>query len=265
MKLGIFDSGLGGLMIAKSIKASMPSYDMVYLGDTLHVPYGKRSKQAIYQYTKSAVEFLFAQDCQIIILACNTASAAALRRLQQEYLIEAYPERRILGVVVPTLETCIDLGYQNIGLIGTDYIVNSEIYAQELAKLSPAIKLTAQATPLLVPLIENQGMQWIKPILQDYLAPLVLQNIEACILGCTHYIYIQDLIQQECGSDIKIISQADIIPHKLLDYLQRHKDMDDMLSKRGHMDFYITDQTSNYKDTTKHLYDDHVDMKVVNL
>lgn len=265
MKIGVFDSGLGGLMIARAIKRHMPGYDMVYLGDTLHVPYGKRSQEAIYTYTKNAVEFLFRQDCQLIILACNTASAAALRRLQQEYLPKAYPERRILGVVVPTLETCVDEGHKNIGLIATEYTIQSDIYAQELQKINPAIKLTSQATPLLVPLIEHKGMKWMEMILRDYMRPLIEADIEACVLGCTHYVYIKDMIQQVCGDHVKVISQDEIIPLKLADYLQRHSEMDLLLGKSGSLEFYITDKTADYKDTTKTLYDADVDVQLVNL
>lgn len=171
MKLGVFDSGLGGLLIARAIRETLPDVDMVYFGDTLHLPYGNRSVEAIYAYSRNAMDFLFAQDCQLVVTACNTVSASALRPLQQVYLPARFPDRRILGVVVPTLECCLDRGYKNLGVIATHHIVRSGIYAAELTKLDPAIKIHQQATPLLVPMIENDGMKWIRPVLEEYLAP----------------------------------------------------------------------------------------------
>src|SRR5688500_9769698 len=132
MKLGVFDSGLGGLVIAKSIRAALPEHDMIYLGDTLHVPYGSRSEEAVMRYTRQSMEFLFKQNCQLIIMACNTASAITLRHLQQNFLVQEYPKRRILGVVVPTLELAIEKGYKRIGLLATERIVRSAIYKTEL-------------------------------------------------------------------------------------------------------------------------------------
>ena len=181
MKLGVFDSGLGGLLIAKAIREAMPDIDMLYYGDTLHLPYGSRSQDAIYNYTLQAVEQMFAADCGLIIIACNTASAAALRRLQQEYLPKAYPQRRILGVVVPTLEVAVERHHKKFGLLTTRYIADSGIYANELQKINPEIELYASAAPLLVPMIEQGGMKWIRPVLEDYMRPLLAKDID-CLL-----------------------------------------------------------------------------------
>ncbi|MEZ5919043.1 MAG: glutamate racemase [Alphaproteobacteria bacterium] len=211
MKLGIFDSGLGGLMIAEAINRHLSALDTVYLGDTLHLPYGNRSEDTIYECTRAAMEFLLgAQDCRLVIVACNTASAAALRRLQQEWLPVHYPERRILGVVVPTLEAALERGARHIGLIGTNYIVHSEIYPQELRKINPAIRFEQQATPLLVPLIEHDGAPWLDSVLAHYLAPLLAQQVETLILGCTHYVCLKETIRTQTGLDV--ISQDEIIP-----------------------------------------------------
>jgi glutamate racemase len=156
-KIGVFDSGLGGLYIGRAIRAALPAYDYVYLGDTLHVPYGRRSDAVIYYLCTRAMTYQFERGCDLVIMACNTASASALRRLQQEWLPAHAPDKRILGVVVPTLETALDHGTTRIGLLATQRTVASRIYEAELQKINPAVKLFAQAAPLLVPLIEDRG------------------------------------------------------------------------------------------------------------
>jgi glutamate racemase len=210
------------------------------------MPYGSRSEEAIYSYTKAAMEHLFVQgDCQLIITACNTASASALRKLQREYLPEVYPERRILGVVVPTIEYALDQGYTKLGLIGTNYTVHSNVYEEELGKINPAIKIFQVNTPLLVPLIEHDGMVWMEEVLDHYILPLIEENsIEALILSCTHYACLKDIIRERYG--IQVISQDEIIPLKLRDYLCRHPESDVLISRGGGEAFYVTDMTKNY-------------------
>lgn len=254
MKLGVFDSGLGGLLIAKSIRAAMPEIDMVYFGDTLHLPYGNRSVEAIYDYSRKAMDFLFMQDCRLIVTACNTVSASALRPLQQKYLPERYPERRILGVVVPTLECAIDRGYKNLGVIATNHIVNSGIYEAELQKIDPAIRIHHKATPLLVPLIENGGMKWVKPVLEEYLEPLLAQDIECLILGCTHYPFLKEIIAEIAGPGVALLSQDEIIPEKLADYLRRHPEIAGDIGRSGDSSFYVSDITNSYLDAAYHIY-----------
>lgn len=260
MKLGIFDSGLGGLMIAEAINRHFEALDTVYLGDTLHLPYGNRSEGTIYECTRAAMDFLLgAQGCRLVIVACNTASAAALRRLQQEWLPRYYPERRILGVVVPTLEAALERGARHIGLIGTNYIVRSEIYPQELRKINPNIRFEQQATPLLVPLIEHEGEEWLESVLARYLAPLLAHGIETLILGCTHYVCLKDMIRSQTGLDV--ISQDEIIPLKLEDYLHRHSEIDGDLDREGRRDFYVTDLTDNYVKSAQHIYGAPIDIR----
>ncbi|MDP7141960.1 MAG: glutamate racemase [Alphaproteobacteria bacterium] len=264
MKLGVFDSGLGGLLIAKAIEDNRPDIDMVYLGDTLHVPYGKRSKDAIYDYSRHAIDYLFSEkDCQIVLTACNTVSAAALRTLQQTYLPDAYPDRRILGVVVPTLEEAISSGYKNIGIIATEYIVESDIYAAELKKLDPSFTIHQQATPLLVPLIENNGLKWVKPILEDYLEPLLAAQVECLILGCTHYPHLMPVLRDILGDQFPILSQVDIIPYKLNDYLQRHPVFDEKIGKNGTKEYLVTDITRGYKETALSIYNKEIEIQHV--
>lgn len=266
MKIGIFDSGLGGLVIGQAVMNALPDYDYIYLGDTLHVPYGKRSGETIYNLTKRAVEWLFEQDCQLILIACNTASATALRRLQQAYLpTSPYKDRRVLGVVVPTLEAAIDHGATNIGLIGTQYTIQSDVYGQELKKLNPAINIMPQATPLLVPLIENQGLKWVRPILEEYLTPLRDKDIENLILGCTHYPMLKPFITEIMGADFPLISQEDIIPHKVVDYLNRHTEHETLLTKNGARRFCVTDLASHYSDTASHLFGGDLKLETVTL
>lgn len=263
MKLGVFDSGIGGILIAGAIRRHMPDPDMIYLGDTLHLPYGNRSENAIYTFAERCVDYLFRRDCQLIIMACNTASASALRRLQQNYLARNYPSRRVLGVVVPTVEYALDLGYTNIGLIGTNYTVRSNIYETELRKINPAIRLHQVNTPLLVPLIENGGMKWVGGVLDDYLAPLLKENIEALILSCTHYVCLKDMIRQRYG--LKVISQDEIIPVKLEDYLRRHPETSGLLSRQGKTEFLVTDLTQGYIEGAGLFYGGPVKLEQVNI
>ena len=264
MKLGLFDSGLGGVMIARSIRASLPDIDMVYLGDTLHVPYGNRSEEAIYTYTKAAIEHLFTQyNCQLIVVACNTSSASALRRLQQTYLPKAFPNRRILGVVVPTIEYAIEKGHTCLGLIGTNYTVTSRIYEEELLKINPDIKIHQANTPLLVPLIENDGMAWIEDVLDHYIQPLLEKNIEALILSCTHYTCLKEIIRERYNIDV--YAQDEIVPLKLAEYLKRHPEIDNLISKTGDAAFYVTDLTESYAKKATEFYGESVDLSPVQI
>lgn len=255
MSIGIFDSGIGGLVMARAFRAALPRYDFLYLGDSLHVPYGPRSADAIYDFTRRGVEALFARDCPLVIIACNTASTNALRRLQQEYLPHSpYADRRILGVIVPTLEATLSGGHKRIGLIGTNFTVQSGIYRDELQKIDPAIELHAKAATLLVPLVESNGLQYAEPILRDYLAPLLEKNIDSLILGCTHYPLFKPLLARLLPKSVDVISQDDVIPPKLIDYLQRHPEMETRLSKNSKMRALLTDVTPTYEATGNQLF-----------
>lgn len=265
MKLGVFDSGLGGLLIAKSIREHMPDIDMMYFGDTLHLPYGNRSLDAIYAYSCRAVDFLFAEGCNLIVVACNTVSASALRKMQQVYLPNNYPERRILGVVVPTLECAIDRGYKKIGLIGTNYTVKSNVYADELQKIDSSISIYQAAAPLLVPLVENDGMPWVDSVLEHYLRPILMQNIEGLILGCTHYVFLKDNISSIVGGGISLLSQDEIIPEKLADYLRRHPEISAPIERNGKSEFFVSDITQGYKNAAYKMYGHEIDLQLADL
>lgn len=265
MKIGIFDSGLGGLNIARSIHQLIPEYDSIYLGDTMHVPYGNRSSEMIYKLTERAVTKLFAEDCKLIIIACNTASAKALRKLQQEYLPKYYPDRRILGVIVPTLETAISLKVKKIGLIATSYIVDTAVYTEELNKLDNDIEILPVATPLLVPLIENDGHKWVKEILSDYLKNIQDKNIDSIILGCTHYGILKEVTQEILGDTIQVISQDEFIPIKLKQYLNNHNEIEAELNKDNKYQFLVTDLTSNYQDKASAIYGRKIELVKTNI
>lgn len=245
--IGIFDSGLGGLVMTKAFRKALPQYDFLYLGDTLHVPYGPRSAQAIYDFTLEAVKYLFSQNCPLVIIACNTASANALRRLQQTYLAENYPDRRVLGVIVPTIEAAVSTGHHHIGLIGTAFTVQSGTYRDELQKINPQIRLNAKSTPLLVPLAENNGLKYAGPVLHDYLDPMVQDGIDCLILGCTHYPLFREQIAQILPQGVDIIGQDEVVPPRLVDYLQRHPEIDSQLTQNGELIPHLTDVTPTYQ------------------
>jgi glutamate racemase len=264
MKIGIFDSGLGGLLITKAIRDHLPEYDIVYYGDTLNVPYGNRSSGAIYTHTKNAMDFLFEeQNCALVIMACNTANASALQLLQQTYLADRYLDRRILGVVVPTLETAHDKKHTRIGLLATHRLVDSCVYEEELYKINPDIQLFSEACPLLVPLIENDGLKWINPILEEYVRPLIEKNVQSIILGCTHYPLLKGRLQKLLHSrNIDIISQDEIVPYKLDDYLFRHEEIEVRLSRAGTTEFIVSDLTDAYKKTANVIYSQNIDVRL---
>lgn len=241
-KIGIFDSGLGGLYVARAVQRALPQYDYAYLGDTLNVPYGGRSFEAIYDLSEKAIRYLIEQQkCDLIVIACNTASVMALRKLQNEFLVKNYPDKRILGVIVPTLESATELGATQIGLIATEYTVRSKIYEEEIAKITPRAIIYGQPTPLLVPLIENHGEKYMEVILNDYLDPLIEKGLDSLILGCTHYIAIKDIVRDITRHRVRILSQDEIIPPKLKDYLSRHPEMEERLSQNSTFDIFATD------------------------
>lgn len=240
MRIGIFDSGLGGLAIASSIIRHLPEYDYLYLGDTKRVPYGGRSQETIHQFTAEAMNFLFRHDCQLVIVACNTASAEALRKSQQEYLPTFYPDRRILGMIIPAAEAVFEAGpVGEVGVLATVSTCESGAYQRELKNQSPDLRIRAVPAPLLVPLVENDGLKYLDPVLDDYLAPL--RGVDAIVLGCTHYCLIKDQIRARTNATV--VSQDEVIPPKLADYLRRHPEIQSKLGRSGGRRFCVTDIT----------------------
>jgi len=295
MRIGVFDSGLGGLLIAQSIIRRLPQYDYLYLGDTKRVPYGNRSQATIHQFVGEALDYLFNHDCQLIILACNTASAEALRKSQQEYLPRNYPDRRVLGVVIPMAEAAVEVlditagsrmrtdvsavaalcqgaGVQGpdaeeicprVGVIATASTVESNAYVRELQRVNDAVVAVQNPAPLLVPLVENDGFKYVGPVLDDYLAPLVKQNIESLILGCTHYAALKTQIRQKLS--VPVISPDEVVPEKLADYLHRHPEIESKLAKTGSRVYEVTDVTSSYNALAQRLAGEEVELRLTSI
>jgi glutamate racemase len=250
MKIGIFDSGLGGLIIAKAIRKTMPEYDYVYLGDTKRVPYGNRSHDAVFEFTKEAVDYLFKkEDCAIVIIACNTSSARSLRRIQQEYLPKNFPGRAVLGVLIPTAEESVKYG--RVGILGTAGTVSSNAFVDEIKKLNSEIKVFQNAAPMLVPLAE-EGEKFLAEIfIFKYLELFSKNKLDAIVLGCTHYPFFKKEFKKSAGKNIKIISQDEIIPKKLKEYFKKHPEIVKNLSKTKKIKILLTDLTKNIENLSK--------------
>lgn len=247
--IGVFDSGFGGIDILRGIVKELPIYNYLYLGDTARAPYGTRSKEVIYEFTKQAVDFLFANNCELIIFACNTASSDALRKIQQEYLPKYYPKKKILGVLIPAVEEAVvKTQNQKIGVIATEGTVQSGAFIRELRKINSKIKVFQNSCPLLVPVIEagEQNSEATKIILENYLKPFKDKGVDVLILGCTHYGILENQIKKIIGSNIIIVSEAKVVPKKLKNYLERHPEIEQKLGKNSIIKFYSTDLTKKF-------------------
>jgi len=249
--IGIFDSGLGGLTILKSILEKLPNYNYIYLGDNARAPYGNKSQEAIYSYTKEAVDFLFSQGCKLIIIACNSASAEALRKIQQEYLPAKHPDKRVLGVIRPLVEATVKIPkITRVGVIGTKATVNSETYKIELHKLNSNLQVYQQTASLLVPLIEEGWLKKpeTKMILKKYLHSLKLKQVQILIPACTHYPFLLKDIQRIMTSRCKVLNQGEIITHSLVNYLKRHSELNIQPSTDPRLEFYTTDDIVKFRE-----------------
>jgi len=246
IKIGVFDSGLGGLTVLKHFLKKLPQYNYLYLGDTARLPYGGHSQEVIYKYAKEAVEFLFAQGCQLIILACNTASAQALHRLQQEYLPNKYPDRRILGVIIPLAEKAS--AHKKVGVIGTRATISSNVYEQEIKKLNLKAEIYQNSAPLLVPLIEEglAGKDVTNKILKKYLSPLKKENVDTLILGCTHYPFLLNDVRRIMGKNCDVFDPGAIVADSLKSYLDKHIEFKCTNNKLGDRNFFLTDRPENF-------------------
>ncbi len=265
MKLGVFDSGLGGLVIANTIRKALPDHDMTYLGDTLRVPYGNRTPAEIMRFAAESVDHLMRQqNCALVIMACNTASALTLRGLQQIYLKQNFPDRRILGVVVPTLEAALENDHKKIGLLATQRTVESDVYRIELEKIDGDTRIFQQAAPRLVPAIEEGRQGLYRPLLQEYMAPLLTAGIDSLILGCTHYSFLKGMVQEIAGDGVHVMTQDELIPAKLVEYLERHPEIDNQISRQARTDMLVTKLTPAYANNA-HLIFPERDIKEVKL
>ncbi len=250
--IGIFDSGYGGLTVFRSIFQQLPGYDYIYLGDTARAPYGNRSFQSIHQYTWECVQWLFEKGCPLVILACNTASAKALRTIQQKDLQNVDPSKRVLGVIRPTAEVIGNYTKtKEIGVLGTKGTVQSGSYLIEIGHFAPDVKVYQQACPLWVPLIENGEHD--KPgadyFVKKYLDQILAQsaNIDTLLLACTHYPLLQEKIRAYLPAGIQVISQGDIVAKSLVDYLARHPEIENKLTKKASQQFFTTtDDTADF-------------------
>lgn len=251
--IGIFDSGFGGLTVFRSIIEQLPGYDYIYMGDNARAPYGNRSFSTIHQYTWECVQWMFDQGCPLVILACNTASAKALRTIQQQDLKNiADPTKRVLGVIRPTAEIIGNYTKtKEIGVLGTKGTVQSGSYLLEINNFFPDVKVHQQACPLWVPLIENG--EYDKPgadfFVQLYLDQIMAQspNIDTILLACTHYPIIQDKIKAYLPEGINVVGQGDIVAKSLVDYLNRHPEIEQKVSRNAESKFYTTtDDTADF-------------------
>ena len=261
MNIGVFDSGFGGLDVLMGIKShpALIEYDFMYLGDNARVPYGNKSQETIYRYTQEALTYLFSQNCQIVIIACNTASARALRRIQQEWLPKHYPERRVLGVIIPACEEVAAHSFSSVAVLGTESTVDSGSYIEELLKHAPKTRVVQQACPLFVPLIEHGETDeavWEKYV-EQYLRPVSVPGTEAIILGCTHYGIIESRIRaflSKTGKSVEIINQAHVVADALATYIQRHPEHREKLTKNGKLSYFVTDDPTRFNNLAQKYF-----------
>jgi glutamate racemase len=248
--IGVFDSGLGGLTVLRAFLRNLPQYDYLYLGDNARTPYGNKSLDVIYEYTRQAVEFLFGRGCVLIILACNTASAKALRKIQQDWLPSHYPDRRVLGVVIPLAEVGVHMTrYGRIGVIGTRATIETKVYQQELDKLKGDLKVYGLACPLLVPLVEEGwvGRPETNRILKKYLRHLKDRKVDTLILACTHYPFLQKDIERIMGKNCNILNGPEIVADRLEDYLHRHPEIESRVTRNGEVSYFTTDDPERFR------------------
>lgn len=253
MKIGVFDSGLGGLTIFRAFLEHLPEYNYVYLGDNARVPYGNRSEEIIYRFTKEAIEFLFKKNCQLVIIACNTSTAAALKKIQREYLPKHHGDRKVLGIIKPTIEhigqSHTSSPINRVGVIGTKTTVDSGAFIREIKKTLPKALVFQEACPLLVPFIEEgitKNHLALEFILKEYLAGLIERKIDTLILGCTHYELLKNPIQKIVGKKVKVVTEGKPAAEKLKEYLSHHKELEKKLEKKRKVSYFVTDLNPNY-------------------
>jgi glutamate racemase len=242
--LGFFDSGFGGLSVVREIRKKLPQYSFIYLGDNARTPYGSRPLDVIHQYTLEGVVELFNRGAELIVVACNTSSSVALRKIQQEYLPKHHPGKRVLGIVIPTAEEVSSLSKTRvIGILATEATVNSLAYLQEISKIDPHVHVHQQACPLLVPIIESGELEAAEVPARHYLDSLLKQDsrIDTILLGCTHYALIETMLRHWVPLEIGLVSQGVIVADKLADYLRRHPEIEQRLDRSGRETFLSTE------------------------
>ncbi len=260
--IGVFDSGFGGLTVLRSVVDRLPQYDYIYLGDSARVPYGERSQETVFRYTLQAIEFLFSKGCVLVVIACNTISSRALRRIQQEFLPGAYPDRRVLGVIRPSAEELIGRGCKKVGILATNGVVDSKIYTEELEEVQPPVEIFYQACPLLVPIIEagRQDEDHCERLLSEYVKSLFAQEagIDTVLLSCTHYPILYDSFRRYIPDRAVVLSQGPIIAEKLEDYLKRHPEVEARLPRGGKRVFFSTGSLGDFDRLASAFYKEPV-------
>lgn len=268
--IGVFDSGYGGLTVLKEIREKLPEYDFLYLGDNARAPYGSRSFDVIYQYTWQAVQALFDRDCSLVILACNTASAKALRSIQRIKLPELYPDRRVLGVIRPSTEELDKhTKTKHVGVLGTDGTIRSNSYQIELAKFAPDLVVNQHSCPMWVPLIENNQFDTPGGIyfIQSDLVSLMEKDpkIDTILLACTHYPILQEQLQRLLPTHIEVLAQGKIVAESLADYLERHPEMEVQCSKGGTVRYLTTENAKAFSEKASLLMNDQIEAEHLTL
>ncbi|MDH4474559.1 MAG: glutamate racemase [Fluviicola sp.] len=268
--IGIFDSGYGGLTVLKEIREQLPQYDYLYLGDNARAPYGPRSFEVIYEYTWQAVQALFEQGCSLVILACNTASAKALRSIQQKQLPLLSGNKRVLGVIRPSTEALGEMTIsKHIGILATEGTVKSESYLIELQKFAPEITVTQHACPMWVPLIENNQQTTPGGIyfLQQDLLSLLQQDpkIDTILLGCTHYPLVKETLESLLPPHIQVVAQGSLVATKLENYLQRHPEIESLCQKGGNVTYVTTESASDFSINASRIMGLSIDAKHITL
>ncbi len=268
--IGVFDSGYGGLTVLSEIKKLMPEYDYLYLGDNARAPYGSRSYELIYEFTLQAVKWLFSQGCQLVIIACNTASAEALRTIQQNDLPLIDSHKRVLGVIRPTVESVERITRsKHIAVLGTAATIRSKSYEEELKKLNPNIDITTEACPMWVPLVENReyDKEGADYFVKQHIDRVLDKDreIDTIILGCTHYPLLIDKIRAFTPKSVTLISQGEYVAKSLKDYLSRHQTMNSLCSKNSETIYCTTESAERFESLASFLLNKSIKAKKVNL
>lgn len=257
--IGIFDSGYGGLTVFKSIAEKLPQYDYIYLGDNGRAPYGNRSFETVHQYTLECVQWFFKRGCPLVILACNTASAKALRTIQQKDLQNIGPDKRVLGVIRPTAEVIGNYTKtKHVGVLGTRGTVNSKSYLIEINNFFPDVQVHQLACPMWVPIVEygeynSEGADYfVKKYLDELMSSA--PDIDTILLACTHYPLLMDKIKKHLPANINVVPQGGIVAESLADYLQRHPKMETRLTKGGNRQFYTTDSATDFNEHATNFF-----------
>lgn len=268
--IGVFDSGYGGLTILDKIREVLPEYDYIYLGDNARAPYGTRSFEVVYEFTRQAVNKLFDMGCHLVILACNTASAKALRSIQMNDLPQIDPARRVLGVIRPTVECVGEISKnQHIGVLATAGTIKSESYPLEIHKLFPEIQVSGTACPMWVSLVENNESQdeVADYFIRKYIDQLLSKDpqIDTVILGCTHFPILLPKIRQYIPDHISVIAQGEYVAESLKDYLKRHPEMDAKCTKNGNCQFYTTEAEEKFSESASTFLKQQISVKHITL